>query len=248
MNRLRQARNQRRRGSQQTLPASGVGLYAAWNNARMAIRDAPRPVEFVVVILIAFGLFTYWAFMLFFQPPENDAVTNQELVVLFMYELVAFGVIACFLRIRGWQLRKFYTRITWKLTGVGILLATVITLYGIGVGLVGEQAGWSNEPEAEAVSVSLPIAVIFSVANGIYEESLVVGYVIGVLRWCGCGVAIMVSTMIRVAYHVYQGPDALLIILPIGVLLGYVFYRSRRLWPLVLAHALLNFISLIFES
>jgi membrane protease YdiL (CAAX protease family) len=45
------------------------------------------------------------------------------------------------------------------------------------------------------------------------------------------------------SYHVYQGP-AVIQILPVGFFYGYVYWRCKKLWPLVLAHALIDIISL----
>ena len=37
---------------------------------------------------------------------------------------------------------------------------------------------------------------------------------------------------------------AFLVVVPMGLLFGYVFARSRALWPLILAHILIDILSL----
>lgn len=44
----------------------------------------------------------------------------------------------------------------------------------------------------------------------------------------------------RLLYHLYQGPLAVVGILPSALLFGYWFARAGRLWPLVVAHAILD--------
>ena len=52
-------------------------------------------------------------------------------------------------------------------------------------------------------------------------------------------VAINVSVVVRLLYHLYQGPIGVLTIVPMGLLYGYLYSRTRQLWPLVVAHVLL---------
>jgi membrane protease YdiL (CAAX protease family) len=53
-----------------------------------------------------------------------------------------------------------------------------------------------------------------------------------------------VSTVVRLLYHLYQGPIGVLIIVPMGLLYGYVYARTRQLWPLMFAHVLIDLIGL----
>lgn len=56
--------------------------------------------------------------------------------------------------------------------------------------------------------------------------------------------AVIVSVTIRVSYHLYQGIPGLLAIIPMGLLFGIWFARTRQLWPLIVAHALFDFVGL----
>ena len=59
-------------------------------------------------------------------------------------------------------------------------------------------------------------------------------------------VIIALSAVIRLSYHVYQGPIILVSILPMGILFAWLYWRTKRLWPLILAHAVLDFTSFYF--
>ena len=42
-----------------------------------------------------------------------------------------------------------------------------------------------------------------------------------------------------------QGPIGIMTVVPMGLLYGYVYSRTRQLWPLMVAHVLLDVIGLI---
>ena len=48
------------------------------------------------------------------------------------------------------------------------------------------------------------------------------------------------SAILRGSYHLYQGWGGFLGNLAMGALFGVVFVRTRRVWPLVVAHFLLD--------
>jgi membrane protease YdiL (CAAX protease family) len=56
--------------------------------------------------------------------------------------------------------------------------------------------------------------------------------------------AVNISAAIRLSYHLYQGAAGVLSIVPIGLLFGYWFVRTRQLWPLIVAHAILDLVGL----
>jgi len=57
-------------------------------------------------------------------------------------------------------------------------------------------------------------------------------------------IAINVSTVVRMLYHLYQGPIGIITIVPMGLLYGYTYVRTRQLWPLIVAHVLVDIIGL----
>ena len=52
--------------------------------------------------------------------------------------------------------------------------------------------------------------------------------------------AIAASALLRGSYHLYQGWGGFLGNVAMGVLFGFVFVRTRRAWPIVIAHFLLD--------
>jgi hypothetical protein len=56
--------------------------------------------------------------------------------------------------------------------------------------------------------------------------------------------AINTSAGIRLSYHLYQGVAGVLNLVPTGLLFAIWFARTRQLWPLIVAHAILDFAGL----
>ena len=88
-----------------------------------------------------------------------------------------------------------------------------------------------------------------STVNGIFEEVFVAGYIITALTPVrGMWMGINVSTGLRLLYHLYQGPVGILSIVPVGLMFGYLYARTRQLWPLIFAHILIDLIGLLLGA
>lgn len=129
------------------------------------------------------------------------------------------------------------------LEGVG--LTALIGLPGIGVYLAGRALGVTAEVVTVPQDVYWWTAVVLVLAalqNGVLEEVLVVGYLFTRLRQLGWGpwAILWTSAVLRGSYHLYQGFGQALGNLLMGLVFGYVYQRTGRLAPLVVAHTLLD--------
>jgi len=84
-------------------------------------------------------------------------------------------------------------------------------------------------------------------ANAWAEEVLVVGYLITRLRQLGLreNSSLLVSAVLRGSYHLYQGFGGFVGNVVMGLVFGRVWQRTNRLWPLVLAHFLIDFVAFV---
>jgi membrane protease YdiL (CAAX protease family) len=91
-------------------------------------------------------------------------------------------------------------------------------------------------------------AVLIAVTAGVTEEVLVRGYAQTRLEQLGLpgAVVVLAPTALWSVLHVYQGLAAVAIIFGLGLLWSIYFQRTRRLWPLVVAHILYDLIGLIW--
>ena len=83
----------------------------------------------------------------------------------------------------------------------------------------------------------LSLSLVYSILNAVFEELLWLGLGFAAFRRFGVGVAGTISAALRLLAHVYQGPLALVTVLPVGVVFTLYYVRTRRLWPVVVAHA-----------
>jgi membrane protease YdiL (CAAX protease family) len=223
------------------------------------IRRLPTGVEFLVVVSWAFGLPIMASIMSLGTGGEISAASggtlvfnNQALIQVVVFELVQSVFLVWFLNVRGWTLEKLGLAITWRGTGWGwmLMLATYVLLMGVhtiadwAMPAAQMHAAAARLPAADK-NLSMELVFLASTVNGIFEETFVAGYIITALREPrGVWTAINVSTVVRLLYHLYQGPLGILSVVPMGLLYGYFYTRTRQLWPLILAHVLIDIIGL----
>jgi membrane protease YdiL (CAAX protease family) len=53
--------------------------------------------------------------------------------------------------------------------------------------------------------------------------------------------------LVRVLYHLYQGPVGAVWVLAIGLVFGLYFMRTNQLWPPVFAHILWDIVPFLSE-
>jgi CAAX protease family protein len=118
--------------------------------------------------------------------------------------------------------------------------AYVAMLMGVGIdlGFRAQQplTGFLTQPRgAEWVLV-----VLIAVVNGGTEELVMRGYLIPrIERYCGSALVAVIATSVMFgAYHLYYGYAGAIQITAMGLVLGGVFCATRRLWPVALAHML----------
>ncbi len=226
------------------------------NRLHEAIRRLPVGVEFLVVVTWAFGLPIFSSIMSLGTPgSESVAVfNNAQLLGIIIFEVIQLAFLAWFLRIRGWTLEKFGLSFSWRATGWGIVLLALTYAVTLGAQYIAQiifnydiAAAIARAPKVDP-DLSMQLVFLVSVVNGIFEELFVAGYIITALtERRGMWVAINASVVVRLLYHLYQGPIGVLTIVPMGLLYGYVYSRTRQLWPLVVAHVLVDMIGLTWR-
>lgn len=132
----------------------------------------------------------------------------------------------------------------------GAALAAVIGLPGLAL-YFGARAIGLNATVVPAalpeVWWAVPVLVLAAVQNAVLEEVVVVGYLSVRLRDLGWSVPTLIagSAILRGSYHLYQGFGAFVGNAAMGVIFMLFFLRTRRVLPLVLAHALLDIVAFV---
>ncbi len=163
---------------------------------------------------------------------------DTEIGGVLVYEVLVGPIVWLVLRARQWKWSDFAFHYSNGTTVLGVAIAGAILLGWCVLGsVVGEVP--SN------VTASMVLVLALSIINPLFEELIVLGYVVQSMRQrFGLTTAINVSVAIRLLYHLYQGPLAVIPIALFGVLVTIVYVRLGRLWPVVVAHAVLDFAGL----
>jgi membrane protease YdiL (CAAX protease family) len=83
------------------------------------------------------------------------------------------------------------------------------------------------------------VILVLSILNAVFEEFLWLAYGVTALeRRIGRTRACALSVGFRTAIHAYQGGLAIVGVLPVGLVFTAYYAMSRRVWPVIVAHAL----------
>lgn len=132
----------------------------------------------------------------------------------------------------------------------GVALVLVIGVPGIALYFVGRQLGLTVDvvpSPLDAQWFTVPVLVLSALRAGLTEEVIVIGYVFERFRrlgWAagrsGMWPVIIAVAVLRGTYHLYQGVPALFGNFAMGMLFGWLYARTGRLVPLIIAHTLIN--------
>ncbi|MFC5500997.1 CPBP family intramembrane glutamic endopeptidase [Lysinimonas soli] len=127
----------------------------------------------------------------------------------------------------------------------GLALALVIGIPGIGVYLAAKALDLGVTVDAAGLSShwwTVPVLLLSAFRAGLLEEVIVLGYLFERLRELGWGRwrIIVAAALLRGSYHLYQGFGAFVGNVLMGLLFGYLFSRSKRVLPFVIAHFVID--------
>jgi membrane protease YdiL (CAAX protease family) len=218
------------------------------------------PYEFALVIGIAFGwpiigsVWSLYSGHTVGTSGTRDAFDASHLYGVVITELIYAPIVATILYVRGWRFSDFPLGVGKLTTFLG--LAIFIGAWCLGAIFSAALQGLfdSLKPAVEGINAYKPskppdlVAIyILSVVNPVFEEMIVCGYVIPTLASrFGTTAAVNVSALIRGTYHLYQGIVMAPFHFSYGLIQAYVFVRFGKLWPLIVSHALLDFVALLF--
>jgi membrane protease YdiL (CAAX protease family) len=216
------------------------------------IRNLSAPAEFFLVVLVCFWWGIIGSTKQFVshltRAAQPEQITNSLVLWVVIMQLLVMAFAFWVGRIRGWSLATLGARLSWKGTGAGVLLFIATTLAILFcIVLTNVIAPGARNPTQTGVTVSgltLPFLLLLSFVNPIYEEVLGTGYFVFALQRFGMLPAVLASALFRTFLHSYKGLDAIIMVLPMGLVFGFVYWRWRQLWPLVVAHVIFDIWSL----
>ncbi len=238
------------------------------------LTDAQRRalrIEIAIVLAVSFALSAYTAVLHLIEgtllglssqtvalnPSRSPyGLIDLGLNLAGVFQLLAWGALAVYLLWRsGFSPAQIgLGRIRWRpdvLGGVG--LAALIGVPGLAVYQIARTLGVNASVEpAELYDTwwRIPVLLLLAFGNGWAEEVIVVGFLLTRLRQLKVNpwLALAISSLLRGAYHLYQGFGAGLGNVAMGMVFGYAWQRTGRLWPLIIAHTLINAVAFVGYS
>jgi len=184
----------------------------------------------------------------------NPSRSDREIFDLIYQVLgIAFSIVpvllVCFLL---WQASRPHlgrlgldgTRIGRDI-GRGILLVLAIGIPGLALYVGGRMLGLFVAVNAGSLDNywwTVPVLLLSAARASLMEEFVVLGYLFFRLKQLGWSIwpIIIATSVLRASYHLYQGPGAFIGNLAMGLLFGWLFARTGRLLPFLVAHFLIN--------
>lgn len=189
----------------------------------------------------------------------NPSRSDREIFDL-IYQVLSIGfsivpvLLVCFLL---WQnVRPHLARLgldgtrIGEDTGSGILLVVAIGIPGLALYVAGRMLGLFVAVDPAGLDAhwwTVPILLLSAARAAIMEEFVVLGYLFFRLKQLGWGIwpIIIATSVLRASYHLYQGPGAFIGNLAMGLLFGWLFSRTGRLLPFLVAHFLIDAIAFV---
>jgi membrane protease YdiL (CAAX protease family) len=145
---------------------------------------------------------------------------------------------------RGIGLTRFDPRAD-GVVGLGLWITSFVLVLVLAI--VFSPLGGPKTP-VDFLPKELPIwfrvidALVIAVTAGVTEEIVVRGYAQTRLEQLKVptAVVLLLPTALWGVLHLYEGPAAALTIFCLGMLYAWYFFRTRRLWPIIIAHALFD--------
>lgn len=154
-----------------------------------------------------------------------------------------------YLRAINFDIRSLYPRPNIQDTLFGIAIFAAAWIVGeIATAPFTSPGGHSQMIDFSFGGVSIASTVLLAMVNGAFEEVFLLGVLVRGLRSYGLSIAIGLPLLVRLLYHLYQGPLGTIWILAFGLTFTFFYLRSARLWPVVFAHTLWDIVPVVLAE
>jgi CAAX protease family protein len=220
--------------------------------------------EIAVVVALIIGVSTVVSsFQALHGSSHNymaSLLTDWRMVHTILMESAILGLLFIHLHWRGWKMSDLKIKPTWRASGVGLLLIPGMMIPNSVIVAAGFIILYLLQPPAASFSAfvtagSPPLtphsiqlswltvipALIF---NGFFEEITCMGYAFNQFAAKrGPLFALVLTVLLRMSCHTYQGVIHALGIGSAFFVCGLVYWWTRNLWPLILAHIIVDILS-----
>jgi len=213
---------------------------------RTGRRTTTTPGEAAAIVGICFGLPIVASLNAVASGFPSRPFSDSGLIWVVGTEIVFAFVALVVLWLRGYAVGTLLPLPTLKGCAQGVALFIAAWIAAVVLTLP-----FANEPEQPYVHmiddarVTVPVIVVMAMVNGAFEEVFLLGFLLRGLRGFGLSIALGAMLLVRVLYHLYQGPVGAVWVLGVGLVFGLYFIRTNQLWPAVFAHVLWDIVPFI---
>jgi CAAX protease family protein len=211
------------------------------------ITASDTATDCIVVAAICFGWFIVVSVEAVASDFPRQPFTDASLLSLMAREAAYAAVALAYLHARGYDLMQLLPApsAVGTLAGFGLYLATVFGSWPIEAAVrAAHSAPQPIDDMVAGAAISFVPIIGVSVVNGLYEEVFLLGYLQRALERFGLAFAVSASLLVRMAYHLYQGPSGAASVIAFGLILSAYFVWQRKLWPVVSAHIFADILGL----
>lgn len=203
--------------------------------------EAPHATLFeaCLLVLICFGSFIAASLdaAMRWRPGTASGFSDASFAYTLSTELALAAMAVLVLWARRYPLQQLYPQPSLRgavdaaLLGIGVALAHELLVF-----LLPQPQASPIEEMLASTAVTWSGTLPLMIVNGIYEEVFLLAYLMRGLRRFGASTALGIAVFVRMLYHTYQGPVALVSVMAVGLIFGLYYQRTGRLFPVVLAH------------
>lgn len=203
-------------------------------------------IDLAVITTICFGLFVVSSIDSVLNGLPAYQITNDALGATIVTEIGMAVFALAYLRVRGHHLHGLIPAPTLRGTVAGgwlyllvlALASAVQSLMALGMPALREHA------DIIQVAASPTMILAMSMVNAVYEEAFLLGFLQAALARTERHFAVGAVLLLRLSYHLYQGPVGVAFAAIFGAVIGYYYLRTRKLWPAVAAHIIADVVAL----
>lgn len=220
-------------------------------------------VEIAIVLAITFGMSGLRSLLRLIDDLLSPVALNEQTVALnssmadstwldLALQLCSAGVLFGWGALAIYLLSQPFKMARLRDVGWGAGLAALIGIPGLIFYATAVHLELSKEVVPTTLSSwwEIPVLLLWSAANAFGEEIVVVLWLstrLRQLRWGTVGI-IMASAVLRGSYHLYQGVSAGFGNIIMGIVFAYFYYRTGKIWPLIIAHFLIDAVAFVGYS
>jgi CAAX protease family protein len=210
------------------------------------VRSLSPTAEFIIVVGVAFAfpiMSSLWVSLGGEYEPGPVQFTEDDLHLIVLEEAMLLLLLGWFLRVRGWSVGHFAAYPSLRELAMAVGLTGLSAIVWVLPPLM--FASTDTGVTSGGAGLSWPGALAVSIINPLFEELFLCAYMLPFLtKRGGPALAVAGSLLVRLSFHTYQGPVGLLSIGLLGLVFTTFYLRTQRLWPVLIAHGVLDFVAL----